>query len=192
MPNYWWRFLALSCCVVASSVLAQSMETGSREDGRTYWRWGSEGLGIQLTQLQPDQIRAFYLARGLSRTAVEQLAKTCFFQMEVRNSRSQGTPPIHLPLSAWRLVEPTGSRTVLLVTDWLQKWGETTVSGPARIAFRWALFPARQTFHAGDRNWGMLSTGLETGSVFDLDVLWQSGEEQRTVRMQRLRCADGG
>jgi len=180
------------CWVTVSWVLgasAASVQMGKGEDERSFWHWRHEGLSIRLTQLQPDQVRAFFIARGIERTAVERLAATCLFQMELYNDGAHPTGAAQVPLAQWLLKSDTVERNPMLVNDWLREWKGTPITKSAQIAFRWALFPAEQIFHAGDRNWGMLSTGLDVGAEFDLDLKWRWGGEPRSSRIDNIRCA---
>ncbi|MDP3123283.1 MAG: hypothetical protein Q8M46_01635, partial [Thiobacillus sp.] len=44
------------------------------ETGLATWETQTQGIEVRLTQITPDQIRGFYLARGFSREATERFA----------------------------------------------------------------------------------------------------------------------
>ncbi len=187
-----WKTLVVTAWVVMVSITGahgKSIQTGQGQDERLFWHWRHEGLSIRLTQLQPNQVRAFFLARGIDRAAVERLAATCLFQMELYNEGANSVGPVRVPLAHWTLKSRSVQRALMSAKDWMKRWEDIAIAKPARIAFRWALFPAEQTFHAGDRNWGMLSTGLENGVEFDLELKWLRSGELRTSRINKMRCA---
>ncbi|QKK11804.1 MAG: hypothetical protein HND59_09620 [Pseudomonadota bacterium] len=183
--------LLLAVWVFAGSLpaFAIEMSTGVRDDGRAYWRMDAQGFQVELVQLQPNQVRAFYIARGFSAEQAESLAVTCLMQMIVRNAQPTGAQPIQLPLAHWGVHTAAGRQPLRLTGDWDTLWDAQGTAPEARLAFRWALFPVDQTFHPGDGNWGMITTGLAVGTRFDLLMQWMRGAQTETAAMRSLQCA---
>lgn len=67
------------------------------------WQVETYGIQIRLTQISPDQVRAFYQARGFTPERVEKYASSCVFMSVVRNI---GAIPIEHRLSGWRYATP--------------------------------------------------------------------------------------
>jgi hypothetical protein len=152
------------------------------------WRTNRYGVSLRLTQILPDQVRGFYLARGFDVETVEYMATGhCFFQTVLRNESSGG--PIRFRLAEWRVRAAGGERPLKLVDEWLAEWQRHGVSEPARTAFRWAQFPPEQEYEPGDWNMGMTTYALPPGSRFDLEAVWWRGNDRRAARLRDLRCA---
>jgi hypothetical protein len=158
------------------------------ETGLATWQTETHGLQVRLTQISPDQIRGFYLARGFSPEATERFARECVFMTVVRNI---GEASIHHRLADWRYATADQPRRAPRGKPaWDALWKRMGVGESARIAFTWAQFPATQTFAPGDWNQGMTAYSVPRGEVFDLQVVWRAGGKAHSGRLEHVRCAD--
>jgi hypothetical protein len=158
------------------------------ETGLATWQTETAGIQVRLTQISPDQARAFYQARGFSREAAERYAHECVFMTVVRNV---GSAPIAHRLADWRY-EAAGQRprAIRSKTEWERLWKRLGVSESARIAFNWAQFPATQTFAPGDWNQGMTTYGVPRGGQFDLRFAWRANGKIHSGKLGQVTCAD--
>lgn len=155
-----------------------------------YWEFAAPGMSVRLVQRLPDQTRAFFMARGFSREAVEQIAQSCVFQTVFKNT-SNTTDPAALEYDLRDWVVQSGERRQGMKTreDWASVWTEQGAPKTARIAFEWALFPTQQTYNPGDYNWGMSIFDLLPGTRFDLTLVWKQHGERHTARIEDMQCA---
>ena len=159
------------------------------ETGLASWQTETDGIQVRLTQISPDQARAFYQARGFSAADAERYARECVFMTVVRNI---GDAPIRHRLADWRYVAAgQPPRAIRSKADWERLWKRQGVAESARIAFAWAQFPATQTFAPGDWNQGMTAYSVPRGEAFDLRFVWRSGGTVHTGKLEQVRCADG-
>jgi len=158
------------------------------ETGLATWQTETQGIQVRLTQISPDQARAFYLARGFSPEAAERYASECVFMTVVRNI---GDTPIQHRLADWRY-ESAGQppRPIRSKTEWDRLWKQSGASESARIAFTWAQFPATQTFAPGDWNQGMTSYSVPRGGTFTLRFVWRAGGKAHAGKLEQVKCAD--
>lgn len=156
------------------------------ETGLSEWRWQSQGLSIRLAQLLPDQVRAFFQGRGFDAETADEIARRCVFQSVIRNSGAEGV--VRLDLTQWRSWHDD-ERPLRLNRVWQEEWEGRDVGEAARIAFRWALFPAEHEFRPGDWLMGMLVVDREPGARFDLEVRWAANGQERSGVLRDLRCA---
>lgn len=164
------------------------------EAGLPYWAWEEPPVEIRLIQRLPDQTRGFFIARGFSSAAADRIARSCVFQSIQRNRGVDAEAPVmDVDLTRWRIVPADGPdaahRPLALKEVWDQEWEAGGESEAARVAFRWSLFPTRQTFRGGDYNWGMISFGVPPGTRFDLVLAWALDGEPREALLKGLICA---
>jgi hypothetical protein len=158
------------------------------ETGLFTWQTETQGIQVRLTQISPDQARAFYRARGFSAEATERYAAECVFMTVVRNV---GTLPIEHRLADWRYARAgEAPRAIRSKLEWERVWEDLGVAEPARIAASWAQFPATQTFEPGDWNQGMTTYPLPRGATFDLQFAWQADGRDFSGILEQARCAD--
>lgn len=186
------RRLALSLVVIALAGCASLTRPAGEHfiDERTGldgWRWEHQGLSLTLIQRLPDQTRAFFLARGFSRAAVDELAASCVFQTIIGNTGNSGR--VELDLHDWRYTANGESGPLRLKEDWLARWAERGESMPARVAFRWSFFPTVQRFAPNDWNMGMTSFPVPPGTTLDLHFRWRRDGEQHRGVLRGVGCA---
>lgn len=158
------------------------------DTGLATWETRTQGIEVRLTQISPDQIRGFYLARGFSPEATERFARECVFMTVVRNT---GDVTLLHRLANWRYVtadEPP--RPLRGKAAWAYQWKRMGVPESARITFEWAQLPTAQTYAPGDWNQGMTSYSVPRGESFDLQFVWQAGGRNFSGKLEQVRCAD--
>jgi hypothetical protein len=171
----------------ASAEVARSSDAAT---GLVTWAWHDGASRITLAQLLPDQVRAFFQGRGFSAAQSERVATGCVFQLVIRNgAAADAAMTVELPV--WRVERAGGDvGSPRLAAAWEAEWVRLGVASGPRVAFRWALFPARQRFAPGDWNMGMLTFDLAHGTTFDLHAAWHAGSQVRSVRFRDLACAE--
>lgn len=177
---------ALLGCAVAAGAAAQTRHAQDPDSGIESWEAGERGVTLALTQILPDQVRAFYLARGFGREDAEIYARACVFQTVLRND---GDAVVAVQLADWRALAARRAFRLRLEPEWQYQWAQRELPEAARIAFRWAQFPLEQHFEPGDWNQGMTAYPLPHGARFDLRFRWRV--EGKTVEgvMKGVRCA---
>jgi hypothetical protein len=188
------RHLALTLLVLGSLPTAAADTWVDPETGLATWQTETRGIQVRLTQISPDQARAFYRARGFSAEAAERYAASCVFMTVVRNI---GDTPLEYRLADWRYrAAGQPPRAIRSKAEWDRLWRRLGVSDSARIAFNWAQIPAAQTYAPGDWNQGMTAYQVPRGGRFDLDFVWRTltgrnaNGKTLTGTLAQLRCAD--
>jgi len=183
------RVLTLSLLAMWSAAASARTDTSvDAETGLATWQTETRGIQVRLSQISPDQARAFYLARGFSAQAAERYASQCVFMTVVRNI---GDAPIQHRLADWRYLSAgQPPQAIRSKAAWERLWKQQGVPEAARIAFTWAQFPATQTFAPGDWNQGMTAYSVPRGGRFDLHFVWRAGAKIHSGKLEQLRCAD--
>lgn len=154
------------------------------------WHFNKGDIEIELIQRLPDQTRALFMSHEFSREVIEELALSCMFQTIIRNSGQSGSgQPVSIDLTRWRMQHGGRTRGIRLKEAWLDDWSDEDASPAARLVVRWGMFPTRQKYLPGDYNWGLTAYGIAPGSVFDLEVAWKEGAENRTGMIRGIVCA---
>jgi len=166
---------------------AETRHTIDPDTGAGTWETRAHGVHLQLTQILPDQARAFYLNRGFPADAAERFATACVFMTVLRNDGAPGE--VAFRLADWRVATVGGERPPRQVEEWMAVWQSLGLSEPARIAFRWAQFPPEQEYAPGEWNQGMLSTGLAPDARFDLVARWSVAGKTYEGKLENVRCA---
>lgn len=182
------RIGLLACLALAAPAIGADLHHAVEPDtGARTWETRGHGVVLSLTQILPDQGRAFYLNRGFPAEAAEVYATSCVFMAVLRNDAAPGT--VAFRLADWSLASAGVARPPRPVDDWLAEWRRRGLSEPAVIAFRWAQFPPEQEYETGDWNQGMLSAGLPPGAAFDLIARWQVAGQAYEGKLTDVRCA---
>lgn len=155
------------------------------------WKIDDGNFELQLTQLLPDQTRAFFQARGFPKETADSIATGCIMQSIGRNRGKQETPgSIDVDLKQWRMLHDGSEDPIKLKEQWDSEWPAGEVSDAARLAFRWANFPTQQDFAPGDFGWGMTSFALPPGRYFDLKVVWSVAGVEKNAWIRGIQCAE--
>jgi hypothetical protein len=182
------RFLMLALLVPALALADPSAQVHRTDPdtGAATWETRVHGATLRLTQILPDQARAFYINRGFSAEDVEPYATACVFMTVLRNDAAPGA--LAFRLADWQVRVKGALQSPPSVESWMDLWTRRGLPEPARIAFRWAQFPVEQEYELGEWNQGMLATGLPPGAAFDLVARWQVEDKTYEGVLTDVRC----
>lgn len=177
-------FAAVGLAMAPSCVAAEQRGTGAV-------RLERDGLKIELSPLEPDQVRAFFTARGFAPADADHIVATgCVFRSAIGSAFTKvGDPEVSAALAEWRITRAgEAQRPPRTREDWEAIWKQRGVGEEPATAFYWSLFPTEQTFSATDYNWGFLTFGLPPGTRFDLELRWGSAGKVHSARLEGLTC----
>jgi hypothetical protein len=178
----------MTICLGVLSVPVQA-QTDMPAPGIETWETRTAGVFFSLTQILPDQARAFYVNRGFPLEATEQYATSCVFMAVLRNDSAAGV--VRFRLEDWSVAVDGDQRQLVSVFEWLNRLEAHGLDKAALVAFRWAQFPPEQEYEpGGDWNQGMLSVGLSPGSRFDLIARWSVGDNTFEGVLRDVECPD--
>ncbi len=169
--------MASVCCVATAPVLAQPVSA---------WKAERNGVEIKVSALQRDQSAAFYQARGFSAETIAPYVAACGFAFELRNT---GKGMVRLRLSDWHAIGKAGSARFMLPEAWDAEWERRGAPESARIAFRWAQFPAEQEFAPGDWIMGMATLDRRLAGPLRLTLRFSNQQRQHEIVIDNVTCA---
>lgn len=114
-------------------------------------QYDSAELTVGLMPRTPQQIAAFYEARGFSKPMIEKLKQQCLITVWIHNKSSN---VIWLDLSRWQFSNSTGAVTRQDRHYWKALWNEMQIPLAHQSTFRWTLLPETLDFQPGEREGG--------------------------------------
>ncbi len=122
-----------SCNSSAAQTVSIDEATGIKT-----WKTHVHGVGFSVTQILPDQARAFYVNRGFSLKQIENYSTSCIFMAVLRNDSADGT--IHYISNQWQVYTDSKLHKLVTVDEWVNRLSQEKAKKSALIAFRWAQF----------------------------------------------------
>lgn len=166
---------------------AQTQHTNSATGAKT-WGVTAHGVHFSLTQILPEQLKAFYVNRGFSLEQIKPYVSSCVYMTVLRNDNAPGE--IHFISHHWNILVKNKPHKLKPTGEWLKQLSNSGVKKSALIAFRWAQFPPEQKYEPGG-NWnqGMLSVGLPPKTVFDAIAKWDIKGKMYQAKLTGVQCA---
>lgn len=183
-------FLKLFCLLFALPGLLQAsqQQQTAPATGAQTWSTRVAGVHFSLTQILPDQAKAFYVNRGFTLRQIQPYTSACIYMTVLRNDDAPGV--IHFVRSDWSVLADGKSMDFVTVEQWIRRLTSGDTPKSALIAFRWAQFPPEQSYEpGGDWNQGMIAVELPPGSEFDVVARWEIAGTEFSATLQGVECA---
>ncbi|MFQ5642490.1 MAG: hypothetical protein ACE5FQ_02210 [Thiogranum sp.] len=147
-------------------------------------------VDIRFTPRTPEQMSAFYEARGFPAPMIELLAKQCFITVRVHNT---GEDIVWLDLSRWRFSAHGKDVPRYHRNHWLPLWKEMNVPLAKQSTFRWTLLPEALDYQPDEAEGGNIILPRVKGAI-SLTAEFASGPDKRgpliTLHYDDLYCAE--
>lgn len=148
-----------------------------------------DGLVLYVEPRTPEQVLAFYAARGLPPVAAERLAQACLFTIGVRNERRD---VVWLELDNWRFIDEASGAPVRRIPrgEWGTLWEKLGVPPAGRATFGWTQLPERRDLQPGEPVGGNLALA-PTPHALTLEARFRVADSEREIRARipGLHCA---
>lgn len=140
----------------------------------------NEQLLMVLIPHTPEQMAAFYEARGFPKNAIGVITDTCFVTVHIENRGQQVT---WLETANWRLSSNNQALTILGTDYWNSKWDEIDLPQAHRSTFFWTQLPAVVDLQADEPVGGNI---VLPGSVrdFHIEANFMTGKDKRGEKLQ--------
>lgn len=150
----------------------------------------ADPVKIKLTSRTPEQMSAFYEARGFPTQMINLLAQQCFITVRVHNT---GKDIIWLDLADWRFTAGDKELHRKHRDYWKRKWQTMGVPLAKQSTFRWTLLPEALDYQPDEAEGGNIILPQVTGPI-TLHAEFASGADKRGPRVKimldNLRCAE--
>ena len=155
------RFLLFLLCWIPPSFAADA-------------RLAREGVEIFISARTPEQVSAFYSARGLPPVALQELSKICFLTVSLHNRR---TTTLWLEPAAWRFMDAQGKPiTRVSRQEWTARWTTLQVPLAAQSTFGWTQLPESRDLYPEESVGGNIAILPSVGN-FSLIARFRTGAE---------------
>lgn len=151
----------------------------------------ADPVKLKLIPRTPEQMSAFYEARGFPPQMIELLSHQCFITVGIHNT---GKDIIWLDLANWRFTTADGKQLHRPHRDdWKQKWQAMGVPLAKQSTFRWTLLPEALDYQPDEAEGGNIILPRVKGPI-TLYAEFASGADKRgpliKVIHKNLRCAE--
>ena len=138
----------------------------------------------------PEQIAAFYEARGFPREALELISKACFITVHIENKSNR---VIWLETADWRLSSNKQTLRRLGKDHWDTRWDEINLPLANRSTFVWTQLPVQRDLQPDEPVGGNIVLKGDI-SKFNLEARFLTGRDKRggmlEVRFQDIECPE--
>lgn len=179
------RLLAVWLLLTSGAEAADDITTppAARRDIR------DQGLVVSLSPRTPDQLYAFYSARGFPDDALQHITSRCFLTIGIHNERND---VVWLELDNWRFVDRHGRDLARIKrAEWNARWDRIQLMPAQRAAFNWTQLPERRDLQPAEPVGGNVSLP-SPGSTFALEAKFLTGADKRgpvvRLRIENLTC----
>ena len=175
--------------LLATALAGYVSPTGSAPLKPNQYRAENDLVRIRLTARTPDQIRAFYEARGFPPDALKELAQTCFITIGILNKSRR---VVWHKLDHWIFYSNGEELTRFRRKHWNQRWQALAVRAGLRATFRWTLLPEELDFQPDEGEGGNIilprvRTPITIKAVFYKETI--AAQNAVNLHIGDIRCA---
>ncbi len=149
----------------------------------------AEPVSVEFRPRTPEQMSAFYEARGFPRPMIELLAKQCFITVRIRNS---GDRIIWLDLARWRFSSAGEPLQRYHRNYWKPLWTRMQVPLAKQSTFRWTLLPEQLDYQPDETEGGNIILP-RVNTPITLEATFATGPDKSGTpihyRNDKLKCA---
>lgn len=153
-------------------------------------RYDSDKLTVHLSPRTPQQIAAFYAARGFGEAMVDKLRQQCFITVFIKNKSQQ---IIWLDLTQWQFHNPNGVVQRLDRNYWKAVWRQMQIPLAHQSTFRWTLLPEQLDFQPEEREGGNIILPRDKLPI-TIRARFATGKDRAgkpiIVKLDQIQCAE--
>lgn len=150
----------------------------------------SAQLTVRLSPRTPQQMAAFYEARGFSREMIDILNEHCFITVSIDNKSDD---IIWLDLNQWQFKNINGTVIREDRTYWRERWTNMHIPLAHQSTFRWTLLPEQLDFRPGEYEGGNIIMPRR-GKPMTITATFNTGEKHDAAPIQisfnNVQCAE--
>jgi len=151
-----------------------------------------DGIEFSVSARAPEQLAAFYSARGVPQAAIAEITKTCFLTVGVHN---KSRDVLWLELANWRFEDEAGQPVLRIAREtWEKTWERLGVPLASRATFGWTQLPESRDLQPEEPVGGNVAVVAPPGT-FKLIAKFRTGADGKgapiEMRVNNLSCPAG-
>ncbi len=142
---------------------------------------------LRMIARTPEQIAAFYYARGFPKAMIDRIVKACFITTGITNKSDK---ILWMDLADWQFTT-ADKRPLRRFTRryWFALWKKMQIPLRFQSTFRWTLIPKSLDYRPQEREGGNI-TLARTSKSFSLTALFHIGDTRHNARPLMLKLPD--
>jgi hypothetical protein len=149
----------------------------------------ADGVSFSISVRTPEQIRAFYSARGFPEAAIRELESKCLLTIGIHNGRKD---VVWLEPAKWRFSAADGSEVSRIGrVEWNARWKQLQIPLASRATFGWTQLPDSRDLQPGEGVGGNVAV-IPTPQEFSVEAVFDTGENRDgpviRIRADGLKC----
>lgn len=181
------RVRGVSFALVCGLVIGPAWMAGVHAAERDAYK--AEGVSFSISARTPEQIRAFYAARGFPEAAIRELESKCLLTVGIRNGRQD---IVWLEPAKWRFTGADGSSVTRIGRgEWNARWEQLQIPLASRATFGWTQLPDTRDLQPAETVGGNIAI-TPTLQEFSVEAVFDTGKERDgpviRIRADGLRC----
>ena len=174
---------------IAATLLLISIDLAAAEKPAGPEIYEDSNLIMHVMTRTPEQLIAFYSARGFNQASVDAITERCFVFAMVEN-KAQGK--LWLVLDDWQFINADNkSIDRINRADWNQVWRNTGLPQAKQSTFGWTQLPESRDLHQHEHVGGQLSLPWQN-TPFKLVANFKTASDKsgpvRQVTFENLKC----
>lgn len=154
-------------------------------------RFSHEGIDFSVAVPEPEQMVAFYSARGFPPAAIEEIRRTCYLGVGVFNKSDK---VVWLELANWRIEDESGQPVQRITREqWNQIWERLNVPLASRATFGWTQMPESRDLQPQEPVGGNLAV-ISPNKPFKLIARFRTGADGKgepiEMQVDKLQCPE--
>jgi len=176
----------MRCLVPLAGLFLVAAASAQTDAAANALRAEAHGVSLAVTPLTRSQKTAFFMARGFKEKEIEAYARACGFSFTFENRERAA---VALLLATWTAETERELVRFTPLSGWDADWDRLGIAQPARIAFRWAQFPAEHEFARGDWIMGMANLERPPQGKFRIVARFVEGGKTLELPVDGVACA---
>lgn len=147
-----------------------------------------DGVNVSISARTPEQIEAFFSARGFPAAALKTLREACFFTVGIRNGSDD---VVWLELDRFSIKDGSG-KSVARITrpQWKKRLQALNVPPASQSTFGWTQLPERRDLQPDEPVGGNFAIPRQSQSVHLTTNFRREGKAELAFDFPDLRCAE--
>lgn len=145
-----------------------------------------EGVTMSISARTPEQIKAFFSARGFAKAALASLRDACFLTVGIRNASND---VVWLELDRFKLSDEAGKPLSRITrAQWKTRFKKFKVPAASQATFGWTQLPETRDLQPDEPVGGNIALPRHNGPIKLVAEFRREGKSPLVFEFPNLRC----